>query len=164
VRRSVDPAHKRYSPHRSPPVERLDAPPGRCDCSPAGASGFGVPKWRPFPQAGRSTCAFCAAAPPAASWVHQNASTERTVKSPCGPQAQPLYRPFGQCIKTDTKSARARRGEKRAIGGGNVEHRLVRRTGRQHQANVGLHQPPRLRKCPCPFCRSLRNVSFQCGS
>jgi hypothetical protein len=40
------------------------------------------------------------------------------------------------------KKERAGRGDKRAIGGGNVEHRLVRRTGWQHQADVGSKQPP----------------------
>jgi hypothetical protein len=57
------------------------------------------------------------------------------------PTAQATFRPIGQCIKTNTKSARARRGEKRANRGRN-ENLFSLAARRQMPSSYGGRPPP----------------------
>lgn len=74
--------------------------------------------------------------------VHQCASAQRAKDQPVGLGSRPLPAGRRNCIKTDTKSARARRGEKRAARGCGGGQATEGRAGRSRRRDQGRSGPP----------------------
>jgi hypothetical protein len=110
----------------------------RCDCSPAGASGLGVPKWRPFPGPGADARSL----PGQPLQVHQNASAGGPQKSLSRPQPEPRSGPSASASKP-TQKVRRRGGGKSAQQGSQREPLFAGRQAAMPSSYGGRRPPVR---------------------